>query len=227
MSGNDCLSCHLGIEGRRVPFAGATFDHEPHVVEAELACSSCHTDLSDHGKTTLGGRAGCESCHHQGAQAASCTTCHEGGRGAPATPIAHSTGDFSHPVHTGAGVGCVDCHVRPSMDTRAGLCESCHDRHHVPAASCLGCHRGGVMAIHPPSAHDGCAACHGEKIAGLTEWSREVCTVCHVDRTDHNAPMRCDECHQVPPLAQGDEAAAPAEFDRLARLTNRLLEVSR
>lgn len=80
------------------------------------------------------------------------------------------------------------------------------------------------MASHPPSAHDGCAACHGEKIAGVKEWSREVCTVCHVDRTDHNAPMRCDQCHQVPPLARGGEAAAPSAFDRW---TNRLLEVAR
>ena len=227
VGGNECLSCHLGIEGRRVRYAEATFDHEPHVVEAELACSRCHTGLNDHGKTTLGGRAGCESCHHGGAQAASCTTCHEGARSAPVRPIAHSTGAFSHPVHLGAGVGCVECHVRPAMDTRAGLCESCHDRHHVPTASCLGCHRGGAMAIHPRSAHDGCAACHGEKVAGLTEWSREVCTVCHVDRTDHNAPMRCDDCHQVPPLNQGTEAAVPAGSYGLSRFTDRLLEVGR
>jgi hypothetical protein len=89
------------------------------------------------------------------------------------------------------------------MDTRAGLCESCHERHHVPTASCLTCHRGGVKAIHPPAAHEGCAACHGERVARLTEWSREVCTVCHVDRVDHNAPIRCEQCHRIPPLRTG------------------------
>jgi hypothetical protein len=227
VAGNACLSCHLGVESRRVQYSGATFDHEPHVVEAGLTCSRCHTGLDDHGQTTVGGRAGCESCHHAGAQAASCTTCHEGARGAPTRPIAHPIGAFSHPVHVSGGIGCAECHVRPSMDTRAGLCESCHDRHHVPPVSCLGCHRGGVQAIHPREAHEGCAACHGERVAGLTEWSREVCTVCHADRTEHNAPLQCDDCHQVPELNPGAEAAAPAESYGLSRFTDRLLEAMR
>jgi len=29
--------------------------------------------------------------------------------------------------------------------------------------------------------------------------SREVCTLCHVDRVDHNAPVACDQCHDVKP----------------------------
>ena len=111
------------------------------------------------------------------------------------------------------------------MDTRAGLCESCHDRHHVPTVSCLGCHRGGVQAIHPREAHEGCAACHGERVAGLTEWSREVCTVCHVDRTDHHAPQQCDDCHQVPALDNSvADRPVPMERDGLFRVIDRLFE---
>jgi hypothetical protein len=27
--------------------------------------------------------------------------------------------------------------------------------------------------------------------------SRNVCTVCHVDRIEHNAPLECKLCHEV------------------------------
>lgn len=201
VSGNACFACHLGVEGRRVPYAGTTFDHEEHVAEAGLGCSECHTGLDDHGGTTLEGRAGCDSCHHGTEQTASCVACH-GSRG-PTQTIVRPTGTFSHPDHAGAGIGCTECHASPSMVTRSGLCASCHERHHVPTATCLGCHRGGAMSIHMRSAHDGCAECHGESLSRITEWSREVCTSCHADRTDHNAGMQCDQCHRVPPLRAG------------------------
>jgi hypothetical protein len=200
VAGNECLSCHLGVEGTRVAFAGTTFDHEPHVAEAGLACTNCHTGLDSHGGTTVNGRAGCESCHHRGPQAGACANCHGTG---PSRVIAQPTGPFSHPVHAASGVACRECHTPPSMTPRSGVCETCHERHHVPSATCLSCHKGGVKAIHPRAAHDGCAACHGPRLAGITEWSREVCTVCHVDRVDHNAPMKCENCHRIPPLARG------------------------
>ena len=58
------------------------------------------------------------------------------------------------------------------------------------------------MAIHPVVAHEGCALCHGEAIEGVNEWSRNVCAVCHADRVDHNAPVACEMCHEVPVLGQ-------------------------
>jgi hypothetical protein len=70
------------------------------------------------------------------------------------------------------------------MDTRA-VSASCHDGHHrsrlVP-----GVPQGGAMAIlHPPTTAVPSAQPEGRGAHGV---GREVCTVCHVDRTDHNAP---------------------------------------
>lgn len=201
VSGNTCLACHLGIEARKGAFAGGTFDHEPHVADAGLACTECHTGLDAHGGTKLESRQACESCHHGPEQSAGCATCH--GSGGPRATIRRPAGNFSHPEHVSAGVGCTECHARPSMSAPSNLCASCHDRHHVSTARCLDCHRGGVMANHDGFAHQGCAECHGGEVQRITEWSREVCTVCHTDRTEHNQGIRCERCHQVPPLRGG------------------------
>lgn len=202
---NACLRCHLGVEGREVSFEGTAFDHEPHVVRARLECSACHTGLDDHGRTTLAGRASCQSCHHGEAEPASCVRCHEGPRGAPARTLERPVGPFSHPEHLDAGVDCLECHRREAdMTVAEAVCGSCHDRHHVPTTTCLACHRGEVPAHPPEAAHDGCAACHGQRVAGVTEWSRQVCTVCHEDRTDHYAPTSCEECHRIPPLGASE-----------------------
>jgi len=84
-------------------------------------------------------------------------------------------------------------------------CTTCHESHHQPENSCTSCHQEGVKAIHPPVAHEGCVACHGDKVAGITEWTRQVCTVCHTDKVEHNAPINCVLCHEMPPLRQAEE----------------------
>jgi hypothetical protein len=90
------------------------------------------------------------------------------------------------------------------MSPETSVCEGCHALHHQPEASCVACHAEGAMAIHPRAAHDGCEACHGERVAGITQWTRQVCTVCHVDRVEHNAPMDCVTCHRIPALGEPD-----------------------
>ncbi len=194
-----CLQCHLDMERKAVPFAGATFPHERHVVRAGLACTTCHTPMSDHGKMKLT-PAECSTCHHQRAQPADCVRCHVGTRGAPDTLVAFSVGDFPHRTHLEAGLDCATCHTPPAMRPDSSTCEMCHEMHHQPAASCLSCHRSGVKEKHDRSfAHTACQQCHGDKVAGITAVSRQVCTVCHVDRVDHNAPVSCDQCHDVKP----------------------------
>lgn len=207
---NACLRCHLGVERREVAFHGNAFGHEAHVLRGGLACSQCHTGLDDHGGTRLTSPASCNACHHGKIAPMNCARCHAGPGGAPATSIGLATGDFSHEVHRGAGLQCSACHTPPAMRAEDLDCDTCHDLHHQAEATCLSCHREGVQAKHDRSfAHTvACTQCHGAKVQGVRRWSREVCTVCHADRVEHNAPVNCVQCHGIPPMHAGGADSA-------------------
>jgi nitrate/TMAO reductase-like tetraheme cytochrome c subunit len=208
---NVCLRCHLGVERSEVPFAGATFDHEAHVLRGGLACSQCHTDLDDHGGTRVTAPSSCNACHHREIAEMNCARCHVGPGGIPAATLELPTGDFPHEVHGSAGLTCSTCHQAPVMSAEDLDCATCHEFHHQPAATCVSCHRAGAQAKHDISfAHTvACTQCHGTKVQGVTRWSREVCTVCHVDKVEHNAPVECITCHEIPAMQQ-QGAAHPA-----------------
>ncbi|MGD2152079.1 MAG: hypothetical protein PVG79_02350, partial [Gemmatimonadales bacterium] len=127
-----------------------------------------------------------------------CASCHRGPGGAPAETITTEIGDFTHSVHRARGFECSQCHAAPSMRVAGLTCENCHTFHHQPARACLSCHKGNVLQIHPAAAHSGCNLCHAEKTAFITEWTRQVCTVCHADKVEHNAPAACHLCHTMP-----------------------------
>ena len=195
---NECMRCHMGIENQQGDWQGRTFRHEPHLTRGNLSCTFCHTAMDDHGKVTLTSASICSDCHHSGAM--ECETCHQGAPGPPGGVIRTPTGDFPHGRHTDLGFPCAMCHGETPGRPDADLCETCHGAHHQPQAECLACHREGVKQIHPPAAHQGCALCHGDAVAGIDSWSRNVCTVCHDDRVEHYAPNECVGCHQQPPL---------------------------
>ena len=197
---NACLGCHLGVDRQEGVWQGARFSHQPHVKEANLPCSACHTGMEEHGGIALGSRAACSDCHHSGS--ITCEKCHAGGARAPTGTISTATGDFPHPTHVALGFPCATCHGDSPGAPSADVCENCHSAHHQPEATCLSCHREGVLQIHPVVAHQGCTVCHGDAIEGVNAWSRSVCTVCHADRVDHNAPVACEMCHEVPELGQ-------------------------
>jgi nitrate/TMAO reductase-like tetraheme cytochrome c subunit len=195
---NVCLQCHLGAERQESIFLDRPFDHERHAVSAGIECAACHTSLEDHGKTTLASRSDCADCHHRQIDELNCATCHEGPGGAPEAPVEHSVGQFPHTPHRELGLQCATCHDPPSMAATVD-CAQCHGMHHQPDASCLSCHRESPKAIHDVSfAHLACSQCHGEQVEGITEWSRNVCTVCHQDMVEHNAPNACHLCHDFP-----------------------------
>ena len=200
---NACLSCHVGVERQQGTYAGRRFPHEPHVVRGRLECASCHTPLAEHGGITLASAQSCDGCHHRAVEPTSCARCHAGAGGAPAAPVEHAMGRFPHTIHQNAGFPCAMCHTPPAMHAAAVQCASCHGPHHQPARDCRACHQGvtngAVQAKHPGAmVHGACTACHGDKVAGITQWSRQVCTVCHIDRVEHNAPVACDRCHEMP-----------------------------
>jgi hypothetical protein len=196
------MQCHLGSESRTVEFGPTTFDHERHVLRGGLACSTCHASMDDHGQTRIVSTAQCQACHHRTAQPIACERCHAGPAGAPAETIVEPTGDFQHSPHVAADLACTRCHQPPAMNASNVDCQSCHESHHQLDSTCLSCHRAssGVMAMHEmQSAHAVmCTQCHETGAENLTRWSREVCTVCHVDMVDHEAPQPCESCHVMP-----------------------------
>jgi nitrate/TMAO reductase-like tetraheme cytochrome c subunit len=205
MTEDSCLQCHLGAERQRVPFGSRTFDHAPHVVGASLDCVTCHSGLDQHGQTTMTAPADCAACHHASATSADCVKCHGTPGSVPTAPIQVSVGAFVHPPHIEAGLGCAFCHSTPDMNTDSVNCLTCHAMHHQPEATCNLCHQSGVKEKHDVAfAHLQCSQCHGQKVVGVNAWSRQVCTTCHVDKVDHNAPADCVLCHDIPPLTPPD-----------------------
>jgi nitrate/TMAO reductase-like tetraheme cytochrome c subunit len=201
LSENVCLNCHVGVERQTVRFLGRDFDHERHVLLAGLNCTDCHTSLEEHGGTKLEGLASCNACHHRRIEPMNCARCHAGAGGAPAELREHPTGDFPHTAHMEAGLECSLCHQPPAMSVTELRCETCHESHHQPDAACISCHRERAKPKHALAfAHLQCTQCHGDKATGLTRWTRQVCTVCHTDRVEHNAPADCHLCHEMPPL---------------------------
>jgi hypothetical protein len=198
LGGNVCLQCHLDIGEQAGPFAGRRFDHTPHVQRADIACTECHTPLDEHGGITLADRSSCDNCHHRTVDPLNCASCHRGPGGAPTGTITTEIGDFTHSVHRARGFECAQCHTAPSMRAEGLSCDNCHAFHHQPERTCLSCHKGNVLQTHPAAAHSGCNLCHGDKTAFITEWTRQVCTVCHADKLEHNAPADCHLCHTMP-----------------------------
>ena len=203
VGGTACFSCHLGVERSTVPFQGGEFKHEPHMLRGGLACADCHTSLENHGGTTITSRAGCEACHHRAVRPMNCAACHAGPGGVPEATLSLASGDFSHGVHREAGLACTACHTPPAMSARGLSCDNCHDQHHQPERACLACHRGGVLEQHARVVHVACAECH-EGATTLNRWSRQICTICHVQRaTGHNPGKPCEACHKVPAMQSG------------------------
>jgi nitrate/TMAO reductase-like tetraheme cytochrome c subunit len=204
VSENTCLQCHLGVERETVMFGRRSFDHERHVIDASLDCTTCHGGLDDHGQSLLDSSSDCASCHHVDVESSDCVQCHGSPGTYPSQPIAVSIGNFVHEPHREAGLGCAFCHSAPGMSTEAVDCTTCHELHHQPTATCNLCHSEAKEKHDIAFAHLPCSQCHGEKVAGVTEWSREVCTTCHVDKVDHNAPVDCYLCHEMTPLSPPD-----------------------
>lgn len=125
-----CLACHQAIEDQRGALFGRAFAHAPHVVGAKIDCEACHRPHAERapGEVVRFDAAGCESCHHKDAGAASgCLSCHAGIKG---RTVASPRGPFDHALHIeSAGLACADCHeVRKGGPARlkTETCATCH-----------------------------------------------------------------------------------------------------
>jgi nitrate/TMAO reductase-like tetraheme cytochrome c subunit len=122
-----CANCHTGIEDVRKDIWGLSFPHRPHLLDRNLSCDQCHSNIRRHGEL-IASKAGCTACHHQDTKR-NCTDCHllqktlsEGGQLDGLTVLRDSMSE--------AGVACTDCHLDSQhkiFRSDAGKCVECHE----------------------------------------------------------------------------------------------------
>jgi hypothetical protein len=116
----------------------------------------------------------------------SCNQCHWRGRGLTAE--------------------CTTCHTRPAGAPMAALpCSTCHlkEQQVKPLAPCASCHASRAeLHLRATHAAADCTVCHSPHQWTITK--REVCYSCHADKSNHNAPGLCRDCH---PFRQAAKAS--------------------
>ena len=100
---------------------------------------------------------------------------------------------------------CTTCHTRPAGAPMAELpCATCHLREQQvkPLTPCISCHANRTeLHLKPTHSATDCTVCHVPHQWAVNK--REVCYTCHPDKTNHNAPNLCRDCH---PFRQGAKA---------------------
>lgn len=195
ISDNECLQCHTGIDQQRGSFGGKAFDHSPHISRGAVQCTSCHTSLEDHGKTTLKSAASCNECHHQQVPSggANCATCHKGAAGAPADTFRIANRAFNHAPHLTAKVQCSACHTAPAMNASAINCDGCH---HSPErakpSACASCHKAGPGGAPADTLHEAKGDfTHKPHVVS----AKLLCSQCHTAPAMTARTLNCDNCH--------------------------------
>lgn len=215
-----CGHCHYGVEAARDTIFGSVFDHAEHLLQAEIACSACHSEADyfvrgtrgldpEHGLTTLTASS-CSDCHHVDSRL-DCIRCHEPATvatrarpitlrleiGAAEAPVSREV-IFEHSDH--GEVGCTECHTARTDPSRVASCSSCHSEHHGDVAECTTCHGGETLAAHTVEHHFACADCHDRETLEQLTIGRAFCLSCHTDQATHRVGRECTPCHmQVSP----------------------------
>jgi Cytochrome c7 and related cytochrome c len=215
-SAEDCARCHDGVARPRVAWSPPVrptpfyiFEHQRHVVDAEIACADCHQVPGAAGRmdVALPGVDRCLACHGEATvhlAAPSCAPCHQALTAIPGlsaeriaafrAPPNHASADFlfEHgPLSERDPLRCSICHARET-------CESCH-----PNASTLA----PIQSLAPdarvlaqaqrievrwprPASHDdpAWAQAHGTRTESLASCgnchTRQSCESCHRDELD-------------------------------------------
>jgi hypothetical protein len=173
-----CFRCH---EGNHVSRDGKVIGRD---------CQLCHTIIGQDTKVPRPAEvAAAEKFDHpwplRGKHAElSCNQCHWRGRGLVPE--------------------CSTCHTRPADAPMVSFpCASCHlkEQSVQPVATCATCHPA-RSELHLKATHSAapCTTCHIPH-----EWrvaKREPCLTCHPDKTEHNNPVACRDCHMFRPAAK-------------------------
>ena len=124
-----CANCHAGIEEINKDIFGLNFPHKKHLIEQKIECSTCHSNVREHGEF-IATKQSCATCHHKDTNTNfDCGSCHklqhtfyQGGE--------LNGQEIPKDIMAEAEVECMDCHqgddkqiYRPDK----GKCAECHD----------------------------------------------------------------------------------------------------
>ena len=71
---SECANCHFGVEEVTAERYGVLFKHSVHVVENQMECTVCHSNMRTHGEL-IATKEKCTTCHHR-KQSIDCAQCH-------------------------------------------------------------------------------------------------------------------------------------------------------
>jgi hypothetical protein len=122
-----CSNCHQGIEEINEPIFGLDFPHKKHLIEQNIQCDTCHSNIRKHGEF-IATKKGCATCHHKDPNK-DCSSCHNiqktfylGG--------ALNGLEISQDIMAEAGAECTDCHLNDQNSifrSDAKKCLDCHE----------------------------------------------------------------------------------------------------
>ena len=168
------------------------FSHELHVVENELSCQDCHSDIPT--STSLADRNlpemdVCGDCHDIEDEE-TCGMCHRDPENPEAARHREFQLLFSHETHLEAGEDCARCHGPITSDgdwysnavELKSLCNGCHDIA-LNGDRCSSCHTESyaLQDIHPGDWRHN----HAEQALNRKDW----CGACH------ESMAGCSDCH--------------------------------
>ncbi|MFC1614528.1 cytochrome c3 family protein [Gemmatimonadota bacterium] len=125
---SECANCHQSIEKTTLQSFNMQFNHKQHLINEELNCKTCHSNMRTHGEMVLS-REDCLNCHHQPERIAegTCVPCHDTQRSVyQGTAFGAGMKDLMFE----ADVLCSDCHIDDSeqlVSPTAEVCVNCHE----------------------------------------------------------------------------------------------------
>jgi hypothetical protein len=123
---SECSACHYGQEEVDTKAFGWRFSHRRHIVENQLKCTKCHSNLRRHGELIMT-KNDCMQCHHHD-QKKACQSCHELQAKVYAGTI-DLLGKEEPSAMFQAEVECQSCHIDQDRIVRPkpAACLSCHE----------------------------------------------------------------------------------------------------
>ena len=130
----ECVNCHAGIEELNEQIFGLDFPHEKHLVEQNIKCNTCHSNVRQHGEF-IATKQSCAVCHHRDTSK-DCTSCHQLQKTIYNGGILNEI-EVPEDIMSAAGTECVDCHI--SSEEKV---------YHPDKTKCLDCHEEGYEELH-------------------------------------------------------------------------------
>ncbi len=201
----------------------ATFPHDVHVAQLNLACTMCHVTAKAALLPSMPPPELCAPCHEQKVEGQPSRDAHQEERTFAAWQEAWfepggrfrraSTGQlpddvvFRHSDHAGqAQLDCASCHadVRSEHDVPAAMpdwkraCMDCHEQRGKDVADCRACHREIDRDSLPATHFHAWSQRHGDVVRLGLDDSQNRCELCH------DQERSCTACHQNQPPQNHD-----------------------